>query len=534
MQIKQGGVTAGDLNLKKYFLAKNLKKDIPAGLVVFLVALPLCLGIALASGAPLFSGILSGIIGGIVIGSLSGSQLSVAGPAAGLTVIVLNSIASLGSFDAFLLALVLAGGIQIILGLVKAGTIANYFPSSVIEGMLAAIGIILIMKQFPHAVGYDADFEGNEGFSQADSSNTFSGILNALGKINYGALIISTVSLLLMIYWPKIKKVAMVPAPLMVVVIGVLLATLFAGTDLALLDKQYVQIPLVNSTGEFLGLFKSPNFSGIGNKQVWITAATIAIVASLETLLSLEAVDKIDPIKRISPTNRELVAQGAGNLVSGMLGGLPMTAVIVRSSANVNAGARTKMSAIFHGFLLLICLLAIPSLLNKIPLSCLAAILLTVGYKLARVGLFKHMWHKGLDQFIPFVVTIVAVILTDLLIGVGIGMLVGVFYILRTNLRNPYFYTIAPNGEKNTIRIKLAEEVSFLNKAAIQITLTSLPKGSDVVIDGSTSRYIDPDVLEIINNYKHNAYTKGIIVQLKDIKERYDIPPLKDLIYKPE
>jgi MFS superfamily sulfate permease-like transporter len=389
------------------------------------------------------------------------------------------------------------------------------------------------MKQFPHAVGFDSDFEGDEGFSQNDSNNTFSGILRALAKINYGAVIIAAVSLLLMIYWPKFKKLAVVPAPLMVVVVGVILATLFSGTGLALLDKQYVQIPLVNSTGEFFGLFKSPNFSGIGNKEVWITAATIAIVASLETLLSLEAVDKIDPIKRISPTNRELVAQGAGNVVSGMLGGLPMTAVIVRSSANVNAGGRTKMSAIFHGFLLLICLLAIPSLLNKIPLSCLAAILLTVGYKLARIGLFKHMWHKGLDQFIPFVVTIVAVILTDLLIGVGIGMLVGVFYILRTNLRNPYFYTIAPNGEKNTIRIKLAEEVSFLNKAAIQITLTSLPKGSDVVIDGSNSRYIDPDVLEIINNYKHNAYTKGIIVQLQDIKERYEIPPLKDLVYKP-
>ncbi|MBD1387758.1 SulP family inorganic anion transporter [Mucilaginibacter rigui] len=533
MQIKQGGVSAGDLNLKKYFLAKNLKKDLPAGLVVFLVALPLCLGIALASGAPLFSGILSGIIGGIVIGTLSGSQLSVAGPAAGLTVIVLNSIATLGSFDAFLLAVVLAGGMQIVFGLVKAGTIANYFPSSVIEGMLAAIGIILIMKQFPHAVGYDSDFEGDEGFSQIDKDNTFSGIFSALAKINYGAVIIAAVSLLLMIYWPKFKKLAVVPAPLMVVVAGVVLATVFSGTGLALLDKQYVQIPLVNSTGEFFGLFKSPNFSGIGNKQVWITAATIAIVASLETLLSLEAVDKIDPIKRISPTNRELVAQGAGNLVSGMLGGLPMTAVIVRSSANVNAGARTKMSAIFHGILLLVCLLAIPSLLNKIPLSCLAAILLTVGYKLARIGLFKHMWHKGLDQFVPFVVTIVAVILTDLLVGVGIGMLVGVFYILRTNLRNPYFYNIAPNGEKNTIRIKLAEEVSFLNKAAIQITLTSLPKGSDVVIDGSNSRYIDPDVLEIINNYKHNAYTKGIIVQLQDIKERYEIPPLKDLVYKP-
>jgi MFS superfamily sulfate permease-like transporter len=533
MSTKRGGISAEDLNLKKYFLSKNLKRDLPAGLVVFLVALPLCLGIALASGAPLFSGILSGIIGGIVIGSLSGSQLSVAGPAAGLTVIVLNAITSLGSYETFLLALVIAGAFQVILGLVKAGTIANYFPSSVIEGMLAAIGIILIMKQFPHAVGYDKDYEGDEGFSQIDAENTFSGILSALSRINYGAVIITVVSLALMIYWPKVKKLAMIPAPLMVVVIGVVLGYAFNGTGLALLDKQFVQIPLVSSTQEFFGLFKSPNFSAISNKAVWITAFTIAVVASLETLLSLEAVDKIDPIKRISPTNRELVAQGAGNLVSGLLGGLPMTAVIVRSSANVNAGARTKMSAIFHGFLLLICLLAIPSLLNKIPLSCLAAILLTVGYKLAKISLFKHMWHKGLDQFIPFVITIIAVVFTDLLIGVGIGMLIGIFYILRTNLRNPYFYTIAPNGEKNTIRIKLAEEVSFLNKAAIQVTLTGLPQGTNVIIDGSTSRYIDPDVLEIINNYKHNAYTKGIIVELKDIKERYDIPPLKDLIYKP-
>ncbi|MBD1392387.1 SulP family inorganic anion transporter [Mucilaginibacter glaciei] len=533
MQIKQGGLSSDNLNLKKYFLAKNLKKDLPAGLVVFLVALPLCLGIALASGAPLFSGILSGIIGGIVIGMLSGAQLSVAGPAAGLTVIVLNAINGLGSYDVFLLAVVLAGVFQMILGLVKAGTIANYFPSSVIEGMLAAIGIILIMKQFPHAVGFDKDFEGDEGFAQSNADNTFSGISSALRKINYGAVIISLISLALMIYWPRIKKVAALPAPLMVVLIGTALAFAFKNTGLALLDKQFVQIPLVHSTTEFFGLFKSPNFNAIGNKQVWITAFTIAVVASLETLLSLEAVDKIDPIKRISPTNRELVAQGAGNLVSGLLGGLPMTAVIVRSSANVNSGARTKMSAIFHGFLLLICLLAIPSFLNMIPLSCLAAILLTVGYKLAKVSLFKHMWHKGLDQFIPFVITIIAVVFTDLLIGVGIGMMVGVFYILRTNLRNPFFYTIGPNGEKNTILIKLAEEVSFLNKATIQITLTNLPKGTNVIIDGSNSRYIDPDVLEIINNYKHNAYTKGIIVQLQNIKERYEVPPMKELVYKP-
>jgi SulP family sulfate permease len=256
-------------------------------------------------------------------------------------------------------------------------------------------------------------------------------------------------------------------------------------------------------------------------------------VASLETLLSLEAVDKIDPIKRISPTNRELLAQGAGNIVSGMLGGLPMTAVIVRSSANVNAGARTKMSAIIHGILLLLALLAIPSLINHIPLSCLAAILLMTGYKLARISLFKHMWHQGLSQFIPFVVTIVAVVMTDLLIGVGIGMLVGIFYILRTNLRNPYFYHFEKNGSKKVIRLKLAEEVSFLNKAAIQVTLTSLPQGSEVVIDGSNSRYIDPDVLEIIHNYKHNAYTKGIIVQLQDVKEKYDVPPLKEMVYNP-
>jgi len=530
MSIKQGGFAMGNLNLKKYFLPKNLKRDLPASLVVFLVALPLCLGIALASGAPLFAGVLTGIIGGIVVGSLSGSQLSVAGPAAGLTVIVLNAITSLGSYETFLLALVLAGAFQILLGVLKAGTIANYFPSTVIEGMLAAIGIILIMKQFPHAVGYDANFEGDESFNQADEHNSFSGVLGALSKINYGAVIISVVSLALMIYWPKFKKMAMVPAPLLVVLAGIGFSLAFKNTDLALLDKQFVRIPIVNSSTEFFALFKTADFSGIGNKQVWITAFTIAIVASLETLLSLEAVDKIDPIKRISPTNRELVAQGIGNITSGLLGGLPMTAVIVRSSANVNAGARTKTSAVVHGLLLLISLLFIPVLINLIPLSCLAAILLMTGYKLARITLFKHMWHQGLSQFIPFVVTIVAVVLTDLLIGVGIGMLVGVFYILRTNLRNPYFYQITKNGDKKVIRIKLAEEVSFLNKAAIQITLTSIPSGTDVIVDGSNSRYIDPDVLEIIHNYKHNAYTKGIIVQLFDVKDKYDVPPLKELM----
>jgi MFS superfamily sulfate permease-like transporter len=531
MYSKQDETAMGGLNLQKYFLPKNLKKDLPSSIVVFLVALPLCLGIALASGAPLFSGILTGIIGGIVVGTLSGSQLSVAGPAAGLTVIVLNAITGLGSFETFLLAVLLAGVIQIVLGIIKAGTIGNYFPSAVIEGMLAAIGIILIMKQFPHAVGYDADFEGDESFIQVDEHNTFSGILRAVSKINYGAVIISAVSLLLMIYWPKFKKVAMIPAPLLVVVSGVILSAVFAGTDFALRGKQLVNIPIVSNATEFFSLFKSPNFAAIGNKEVWITAITIAVVASLETLLSLEACDKIDPIKRISPTNRELVAQGTGNIISGLLGGLPMTAVIVRSSANVNAGARTKMSAIVHGVLLLLSLLFIPVLINHIPLSCLAAILLITGYKLARITLFKHMWHQGLPQFIPFVVTIVAVVFTDLLIGVGIGMMVGIFYILRTNMRNPFFYHIENSDNKKIIRIRLAEEVTFLNKAAIQITLTSLPKETEVIIDGTNSRYIDPDVLEIIHNYKHNAYTKAIIVQLLNIKDHYDVPKLKELIY---
>ena len=529
--MSQRGFAADGLHLQKYFLPKNLKRDVPASIVVFLVALPLCLGIALASGAPLFAGLLTGIIGGIIVGSASGSQLSVAGPAAGLTVIVLTAIAKLGSYETFLLAVLLAGGIQIVLGLVKAGTIGNYFPSAVIEGMLAAIGLILILKQFPHAVGYDADFEGDEGFIQVDHDNTFSGILSAIAKINYGAVIISVVSLAFMIYWPQIKKVSSVPAALLVVVSGVALSQLFAGTGLALRDKQFVQVPVVDGLNSVLGLFKSPDFSQIGNKQVWITAFTIAVIASLETLLSVEAVDKIDPIKRISPTNRELLAQGAGNIVSGLLGGLPMTAVIVRSSANVNAGARTKTSAVLHGFWLLLSFLFIPMVINLIPLSCLAAILLVTGYKLARIALFTHMWHKGLNQFIPFVVTIVAVLLTDLLIGVGIGMMVGIFYILRTNMKNPYFYHIERNGDQKVIRIKLSEEVSFLNKAAIQVTLTSIPESSHVIIDGTNSRYIDVDVLEIIHNYKHNAFTKGIIVELQNVKDKYEIPVFKGLNY---
>lgn len=518
--------------IKHYLSPKNLRKDFPASLVVFLVALPLCLGIALASGAPLFAGLLTGIVGGIITASISGSQLSVSGPAAGLTVIVFSAIASLGSFQTFLLAVVLAGILQLLLSALKAGTIANYFPSAVIEGMLAAIGIILILKQIPHAVGYDADYEGSISF-KGNNENTFSALSHALEAISYGAVIISVLSLLVLILWPKMKRLNLVPAPLIVVVLGVLLNKVFNGTGLEIRDEHLVRIPEVSSFNEFRGLFISPDFSQITNPQVWTVAFTIAVVASLESLLSLEAVDKIDPLKRVSPTNRELLAQGVGNIIAGMLGGLPMTAVIVRSSANVNSGGKTKVSAIMHGCWLFLSLLFIPGIINSIPLSCLAAILLFTGYKLARIGLFKKMYKEGWAQFIPFVVTILAVVLTDLLRGVAIGMVVGVFYILRNNLRNPYCYTIGRNGDKKLITIQLAEEVSFLNKAAISFTLGHLPKGSDVVIDGSNSRYIDRDVIEIIHNFRHNAYSKGIIVQLKDIKKHYEVPRLKDLIYKP-
>ncbi|MDN3587245.1 SulP family inorganic anion transporter [Pedobacter aquatilis] len=517
-------------DVKKYFLAKNLKKDLPSSIVVFLVALPLCLGIALASGAPLFAGLITGIIGGIVVASCSGSQLSVSGPAAGLTVIVLGAITSLGSYPTFLLAVVLAGVFQVILGFIKAGTIGNYFPSSVIEGMLAAIGLILILKQLPHALGVDTDFSGDEGFFQQDHENTFSAISAALGHFSLAAVVISVLSILILIFWPKVRQLAIIPAPLIVVIIGIVGTLIFAGTNTPLRADQMVKIPVVSGLDGLIGLFRMPDFAQLANKNVYIVALTIAVVASLETLLSIEAVDKIDPIKRVTPTNRELIAQGIGNITSGMIGGLPMTSVIVRSSANVNAGGRTKMSAIFHGTWLLLSLLFIPQVINMIPLSCLAAILLVTGYKLTRIGLFKHMYHKGWDQFIPFVVTILAVLFTDLLKGVAVGMLVSIFYLLRTNMRNPFFYRITKEGDKKNIRIKLAEEVSFLNKAAIQVVLNNVPRETNVIIDGTNARYIDPDVLETIFNYKHNAYTKGIIVTLENIKKHYTVPKLNNNI----
>ena len=481
---------------------RDLKYDFPASIVVFLVALPLCLGIAMASGAPLFAGLLTGIIGGIVVASISGSPLSVSGPAAGLTVIVLGAIQQLGAYETFLLAVVIAGVIQLVLGIVKAGMIGNYFPSSVILGMLAAIGITIILKQLPLAVGMTDD--------QADGNNIFS-------AINWGAAIICLLSLAVLIFWPSFRKLNKVPAPLVVVLLGVGLGYFFQGTSLALFPAHFVSIPAVSSFAEFTGLFVFPDFSQIGNKEVWIVAFTIAIIASLETLLSIEAVDKIDPFKRNSPTNRELVAQGVGNMTSGFLGGLPMTSVIVRSSANANAGGRTRQSAMLHGIWLLVALLAIPTLINMIPLACLAAILLHTGYKLAKPALFKQMYGKGLDQFIPFTITVAAVVFTDLLTGVGIGILVATFYILRANMQNAYKFNIIGENNNKAVLI-LAEEVSFLNKVPIQQKLYNLPRSVEsVLIDGQHSKFIDKDVIEVIKDFEQNALSKGLNIELQDV-----------------
>ena len=486
-----------------------LKEDLPAGLVVFLVALPLCLGIALASGAPLFSGILSGIIGGIVVAFASGSALSVSGPAAGLTVIVLNGITTLGSYDQFLVAVVIAGILQIVLGYLKAGVIGYYFPSSVIKGMLAAIGIILILKQAPIAIGYDRV---------------------ASSSFHVGSIMISGVSIGIILFWdlPFLKKYPFfkyVPGALIAVLGGIALNTLFKlyQPEWALSAGALVTLPVARSSAEFIGQFTLPNWSALGNYQVYVIAITIAIIASLETLLSTEAADKLDPYKRVTPTNRELKAQGLGNLIAGLIGGLPMTAVIVRTSANVNAGAKTKLAAIVHGLLLLVSVIAFAAVLNYIPLACLAAVLLVVGYKLAKISLFKEMYQLGWEQFLPFMVTVVAIQFSDLLKGIALGMLVAVFYILRTNFRRDYAIHYEKQVEGGTINIQLSEHVTFINKGSIAKKLSNIPHDTKVIIDASKSHYIDLDVLEIIYDFEIAAKLKNIDVTLIQMPARVKV-----------
>ncbi|MCB0597643.1 MAG: SulP family inorganic anion transporter [Lewinellaceae bacterium] len=514
-------------------LFSNLKYDLPASLVVFLVALPLCLGIALASGAPLFSGIIAGIVGGIVVGFASGSQIGVSGPAAGLAVIVLSAIQELGAFEIFLLAVVISGFIQMLLGFAKAGIIGYYFPSSVIKGMLSGIGIIIILKQIPHALGYDKDYEGNLSFVQPDGHNTFSELYYMLDFVSPGAILIALLSLAILILWeqPFIKKRSIfqiIQGPLVVVVAGIFLNLLFQSMpQLALRPDQIVSIPVAESLSGFFGLFTLPDFSQVGNPQIYVVAITIAIVASLETLLCVEATDKLDPQKRVTPTNRELKAQGLGNILSGLVGGLPVTQVIVRSSANIQSGGRSKASAIIHGFILLVAAMAIPHVLNLIPLSSLAAVLFLVGYKLAKPALFKKMYQQGKAQFVPFIVTILAIVFTDLLVGIGLGLVVAIFYVLYNNYKKPYFFYPEKHEEGAPIRFELAEDVTFLNKASILQTLNHLPENSKVIIDATNTVNIDLDVIEIIEDFRQSAHYKNIELEVQGL---YDEKKSKDSV----
>jgi MFS superfamily sulfate permease-like transporter len=514
---------------KKINLLANLKADFASGLVVFLVALPLCLGIALASGAPLFSGIISGIVGGIVVGYLSQSHISVTGPAAGLTAIVLTAIMDLGSFEMFLLAGVLAGIIQLTLGFIKAGSISNYFPTSVIEGMLAGIGVIIFLKQIPHAIGYDANFEGDESFLKENGSYAFSELFSFLDAVNFGSIIITVLSLLILIGWTKfgfLQKVKFIPAALIAVVFSVVLNEIFIqnGSSLAIGKQHLVSLPVPQSFAELKSIMVTPDFAGIMNPKVWIVGLTIAIVASIETLLCIEAADRMDVQKRYTDTNVELKAQGIGNIVSSLLGGLPMTSVVVRTSANNNAGAKSKMSTIIHGGLLLISVLAIPMILNKIPLATLAAILLLVGYRLANPKHIKHFWEKGKYQFIPFMATFVAVVFTDLLKGVALGMIISILFIVRGNMKRAYQFRKEQYKDGDVIHIDLAQEVSFLNKAAIKSTLTAIPENSKVIINASDTVYIAHDVLDLITEFKKiRAKEENIKVKLVGFKKSYDL-----------
>ncbi|AGC77254.1 MFS superfamily sulfate permease-like transporter [Nonlabens dokdonensis] len=500
---------------------KNLKKDIPASIVVFFVALPLCLGIALASGAPPFSGLIAGIIGGIVVGSLSNSQLGVSGPAAGLAAIVAIAITDLGGFEIFLVSVVIAGVVQIVFGFMKLGIIGYYFPSSVIKGMLTGIGIIIFLKQIPHFFGLDKDPEGDWDFFQVDGETTFSEILNIGEFISPGATLIGCVALAILLIWSNIlsgrsKLFEIIQGPLVAVVIGILYYVFTMNSDYwSISGEHLVNVPIPENIDMFIGQFSFPDFSQIGNIDVVITGFTIAIVAALETLLCVEATDKLDPLKRVTPTNRELVAQGVGNVASGMIGGLPITQVIVRSSANIQSGGRTKMSAILHGFLLLASIILIPTLMNKIPLSVLAAILLIVGYKLAKPSLFKEMWQAGWRQFVPFIVTVL-LLQINFLLGVGVGLAIGIVITLFQSYQNSHFLHAVESDDsgRHEVKMVLAEEVTFFNKATILKELDNLPRNTYLELDVRKTTYLDHDVIEILDDFREKAINREINIKL--------------------
>lgn len=501
-------------------LFSSWKKDIPASLVVFFVALPLCLGIALASGAPLFSGVIAGIIGGIVVGAVSKSPIGVSGPAAGLTAIVLTAITDLGGFEIFLTAVVLAGILQIIMGVLRAGIIGYYFPSSVIKGMLCAIGIIIFFKQFPLVLGMSGDLE----------SDHF--VLNDFHEqISYSVVLISIISLFILLFWDEVlaKKSTvfkLVPGPLIAVIVGIILYVTFGKSgEFALTQAQLVSVPIPEDFDSFISNFTLPDFSGLSNKAVYVTAITIAIVASLETLLCVEATDKLDPLKRQTPTNRELIAQGVGNSLSGLIGGLPLTQVIVRSSANVMSGGQNKLSTILHGVLLLISVILIPTILNLIPLAVLASVLLVIGYKLANPKRFVEMWKLGKEQFIPFIVTVVAIVVFDLLVGIIAGLLVGIVVLLLKSYTNSHQMLIKEYmGEKNLYHMNLAEEVTFVNRGSIVKELDALPKNSYLELDFRRTRILDYDILEYLDEFSVKAKNNNINIKLISERGTVDNP----------
>jgi len=501
----------------------SARSDLPAGLVVFLVALPLCLGVALASGAPLISGIIAGVIGGIVVALFSGSELSVSGPAAGLAVIVLKSIEELKSFPAFALAVLLSGAFQLGIGLLRAGVIGDFIPNMVIKGMLAGIGIVIILKQIPHALGDDNDFVGDEGFNQPDHLNTFNEVTQSVGSINYGAIVISLISLVILFGWdhPAIRRrrwISVVPAPLLCVVFGTLMNEAFKvlapSWVLSAAKHHLVELPVLGSIHEVLNTLQFPDFSRISDPLVWKVALTVAIVGSLESLLSLEACDKLDTEKRISNPNAELRAQGIGNLMSGFFGGLPVTSVIVRSSANIYSGAKTRLSSIIHGILLLVAVLLIPTVLNRVPLACLASILLSVGYKLSSWKIIRSVWKEGWSQFLPFVITVAAIVLTDLLKGILIGLGVSVFFVMRAYTRTAL--TMVKEGED--ILIRLNKDLTFVNKQELKARLREVPDGARLVIDGVRAHYVDHDAAEVIREFCEGASHRGIQTQCRRVQ----------------
>jgi MFS superfamily sulfate permease-like transporter len=508
----------------------HVKEDVPAGMVVFLVALPLCLGIALASGTPLFSGLIAGLVGGLIVSWVSGSQLSVSGPAAGLTVIVFNALQSIGSFQGLLLACVIAGIIQLALGFLKAGVIASFFPSAVIKGMLAAIGLILIIKQIPHATGFDTSFEGDEDYMAESAKSSLLELSEALQAISPGAVVISVIGLLILIIWelPWFKNqtlLKLIPGPLLTVAWGVgfnVWAKIFA-PEWQVNQNHLVSLPIIEKPIDFFNHLVFPDLSYVNNPHVYIAAVTIAIIASLETLLSLEATDKLDPLKRLTPTNRELKAQGIGNIISGMLGGVPITAVIVRSSANINAGGKTSLSCFVHGIFLFASILFFSKYLNYIPLSCLAAILLFTGYKLAKPSLFMEHYRKGMSQFLPFVITVIAIIATDLLKGMAIGMVLGLFFVIRANYHAAITLTMTKHKNSQHYLITLNKDVSFLNKALLRKFILLVKENSKVTIDASKVQFIDHDILETINDFIDSSSESNISIETIDLHGKHEI-----------